>query len=323
MELNIYHLYPDVLNLYGDRGNVLCMQRRLEWRGMQANVVNVPIGEKFTAKDCDLIFIGGGQDFEQAVLLDDLKGAKTAELKAAIEDGVPVLAICGGYQMLGQYYKTWDGQQCDFTGALDLYTVGSEQRMIGNYMFTCEEAGCNIVGFENHSGKTYLGSGVRPLGKILEGYGNNGEDGTEGARYKNVFASYSHGCLLPKNPKLADLLLKTALERKYGEAELSPLADEFETAAHNYMEARLSRKSMFRAAANRSGPVFYVFSLTQRAAKSAKRVAAGASVAAARAMVRLAGGSMGRISTPSVLPRSSSDGMTLTPSPCRTMAMTA
>ena len=109
-------------------------------------------------------------------------------------------------------------------------------------MFSCEEAGCNIVGFENHSGKTYLGSGVRPLGRVLEGSGNNGEDGTEGARYKNVFASYSHGCLLPKNPKLADLIVKTALERKYGELELSPLPDEFETAAHNYMEARLSRK---------------------------------------------------------------------------------
>ena len=241
MELNIYHLYPDVLNLYGDRGNVLCMQRRLEWRGMQANIVNVPIGTKLDAKNCDLIFIGGGQDFEQEVLLDDLKGEKTAELKATIEDGVPVLAICGGYQMLGQYYKTWDGQQCDFTGALDLYTIGSKDRMIGNYMFTCDELNCEIVGFENHSGKTYLGAGVKPMGKVLAGFGNNGEDGTEGARYKNVFGTYSHGSLLPKNPKLADHILRVALERKYGEAELTPLDDSLETAAHDYMKRRLEK----------------------------------------------------------------------------------
>ena len=240
--MRIAHLYPDLLNLYGDRGNIMCLQYRCRQRGIQVTVDEISVGDPFDHTKYDLLFIGGGQDFEQEVLLDDLKGEKTAELKAAIEDGVPVLAICGGYQMLGQFYKTWDGQQCDFTGALDLYTVGSEQRMIGNYMFTCDEADCKIVGFENHSGKTYLGSGVKPLGKVLEGYGNNGEDGTEGARYKNVFASYSHGCLLPKNPKLADLILKLALERKYGKVELPPLADEFETAAHNYMEARLSRK---------------------------------------------------------------------------------
>lgn len=242
MELNICHLYPDILNLYGDRGNVLCLRKRLGWRGIDANVEEVSIGQKLEASKYDLLFIGGGQDFEQEVLLPDLRGEKTQELISAIEDGLPVLAICGGYQMLGQYYKTWDGQQCDFTGALDLYTVGSEQRMIGNYMFSCEEAGCNIVGFENHSGKTYLGSGVRPLGRVLEGSGNNGEDGTEGARYKNVFASYSHGCLLPKNPKLADLILQTALERKYGALTLPPLPDTLETAAHTYMENRLTHK---------------------------------------------------------------------------------
>ena len=242
MELNICHLYPDILNLYGDRGNILCMQKRLEWRGIGVTVTGVSIGQALEASAYDLLFVGGGQDFEQEVLLGDLAGAKTEELKSAIEDGLPVLAICGGYQMLGQFYKTWDGQQCDFTGALDLYTVGSEQRMIGNYMFSCEEAGCNIVGFENHSGKTYLGSGVRPLGRVLEGSGNNGEDGTEGARYKNVFASYSHGCLLPKNPKLADLILQTALERKYGALTLPPLPDTLETAAHTYMENRLTHK---------------------------------------------------------------------------------
>ena len=244
MELNIYHLYPDVLNLYGDRGNVLCMQRRLEWRGMQANVFPVPIGTKFIAKDCDLIFIGGGQDFEQEILMHDLKGEKTAELKAAIEDGIPVLAICGGYQMLGQYYKTWDGKQCDFTGALDLYTVGSEQRMIGNYMFETlpESSGAVVVGFENHSGKTYLGEGVSPLGKMLKGYGNNGEDQTEGTRYKNVFGTYSHGSLLPKNPVLCDFILQTALERKYGQIEpLAPLEDTLELNANEYMKQRLSK----------------------------------------------------------------------------------
>lgn len=242
MELKICHLYPDILNLYGDRGNILCMERRLRWRDIAVTTTNISVGMPLKAADYDLFFIGGGQDFEQEVLLEDLHGAKTAEIKAAVNDGKTFLAICGGYQMLGQYYKTWDGQQCDFTGALDLYTVGSEQRMIGNYMFSCEEAGCNIVGFENHSGKTYLGSGVRPLGRVLEGSGNNGEDGTEGARYKNVFASYSHGCLLPKNPKLADLILQTALERKYGALTLPPLPDTLETAAHTYMENRLTHK---------------------------------------------------------------------------------
>ena len=244
MELNIYHLYPDVLNLYGDRGNVLCMQRRLEWRGMQANIVPVPIGVKLAAKDCDLLFIGGGQDFEQEILMHDLKGEKTAELKAAIEDGVPVLAICGGYQMLGQYYKTWDGKQCDFIGAIDYYTVGSKERMIGNFLFEClpESGGSTVVGFENHSGKTYLGSGVSPLGKVLVGGGNNGEDGYEGVRYQNVFGTYSHGPVLPKNPAFCDHLLTTALQQRYPNLELQPLDDAAELAAHNTMRDRLLKK---------------------------------------------------------------------------------
>ena len=243
MELKICHLFPDILNLYGDRGNVVCMRRRLGWRGIDVSVSEVSIGTALKASDYDLFFIGGGQDFEQEVLLEDLKGGKTAEIKSAIEDGKTFLAICGGYQMLGAYYKTWDGQQCDFTGALDLYTVGHKDRMIGNYMFTCEElGGQTVVGFENHSGKTYLGSGIRPIGRVLAGYGNNGEDGMEGARYKNVFCTYSHGCLLPKNPILADHILKTALTRKYGSAELAPLDDAVETAAHAYMERRLTAK---------------------------------------------------------------------------------
>lgn len=242
MELRICHLFPDILNLYGDRGNVTCMQKRLNWRGIDVSVEGISIGQKLHAADYDLFFIGGGQDFEQEVLLSDLKGEKTAEIKSAIEDGKTFLAICGGYQMLGHYYKTWDGQQCDFTGALDLYTVGHKDRMIGNYMFTCEElGGVTVVGFENHSGKTYLGSGLRPIGKVLSGYGNNGGDGMEGARYNNVFCTYSHGCLLPKNPILADHILKTALERRYGAVTLAPLDDAVELAAHAYMEHRLSK----------------------------------------------------------------------------------
>ena len=240
MELKLCHLYPDILNLYGDRGNVVCMEHRLRWRGIDVTTTGVSIGEPLHAADYDLFFIGGGQDFEQEVLLGDLGGGKADEIKAAIADGKTFLAICGGYQMLGAYYKTWDGVQCDFIGALDLYTIGSKERMIGNFMFTCEELnGQTVVGFENHSGKTYLGSGVRPMGKVLTGHGNNGEDGGEGARYNNVFATYSHGCLLPKNPVLCDHILTTALVQKYGTAQLEPLDDTLEQNAHLYMKNRL------------------------------------------------------------------------------------
>ncbi len=241
MELNICHLYPDVLNLYGDGGNIITLTRRLRWRGIDVKLTRAPIGSPISLTGEDLVFIGGGQDFEQEVLLEDLHRGRDREIKAAIEDGVTFLTICGGYQMLGAYYETYDGVRCDFIGALDLYTVGSKTRMIGNYKFRCtpEAGGSVIVGFENHSGKTRLGSGVRPLGRVLAGFGNNGEDGTEGAHYKNVFGSYSHGPMLPKNPAFADLLLATALERKYGKAELSPLDDSAELAAHDEMCGRI------------------------------------------------------------------------------------
>ena len=237
MELNIFHLYPDVLNLYGDGGNIITWTRRLRWRGIEAKVHRAPIGASASLAGADLVFIGGGQDFEQQVLLEDLHRGRDREIRAAIEDGVPFLTICGGYQMLGAYYETFDGQRCDFIGALDFYTVGSKTRMIGNYKFRCTEAagGSEIVGFENHSGKTWLGSGVQPLGRVLAGFGNNGEDGTEGVHYKNVFGSYSHGPLLPKNPAFADHLLSLALARKYGDGTLAPLDDREELAAHDEM----------------------------------------------------------------------------------------
>ena len=244
MKLKICHLYPDVLNLYGDGGNIRCLTQRLRWRGMEAELVKMPIGSRDSLADADLVFIGGGQDFEQQVLLQDLHRGRDRELRVAIEDGVTVLAICGGYQVLGAYYETYDGQRCDFVGALDLWTVGAKKRMIGNYLFRCGDAlgGMTVVGFENHSGRTRLGSGVQPLGTVLAGFGNNGEDGTEGAHYKNVFGTYSHGPMLPKNPDFADLLLRTALERRCGKAELAPLDDALERLAHDEMAARLRRE---------------------------------------------------------------------------------
>ena len=244
MKLKICHLYPDVLNLYGDGGNIRCLTQRLSWRGIETELKKLPIGSKDRLSDADLIFIGGGQDFEQQVLLEDLHRGRDRERCAAIEDGVTVLAIGGGYQLLGSYYETHDGQRCDFIGALDLYTVGAKKRMIGNYMFRCGEAlgGMTVVGFENHSGRTHLGSSLVPLGQVLSGFGNNGDDGTEGAHYKNVFGTYSHGPMLPKNPAFADLLLRTALERRYGQTELAPLDDALEQMAHDEMCRRLERE---------------------------------------------------------------------------------
>ena len=240
-KLKICHLYPEVLNLYGDRGNIQTLKRRLEWRGLDAEITELKLGDKADFSDVDICFIGGGQDFEQEVLLNDLNSGKGAEIKAAIEDGMPFLCICGGYQMMGHYYETYDGVKCDFLGAVDFYTKGSKVRMIDNYAFKLgeESGGSTVVGFENHSGRTYLGAGVKPLGTILQGCGNNGEDGTEGVRYKNVFGSYSHGPILPKNPEFADFILKTAMERRYGSADLVPLEDKFEKMAHDKVLERV------------------------------------------------------------------------------------
>ena len=231
MELHICHMYPDVLNLYGDRGNVLCMKKRLEWRGIACKVSELPIGERAPLDQYDLFFIGGGQDFEQSLLLDDLRSGKGDDIKAAVEDGKAFLCVCGGYQLMGHSYETHEGERFKFLGALDLVTVGQKERMIGNFAFETEYG--TVVGFENHSGRTKLGSGLAPLGKVIVGCGNNGQDGTEGAHYKNVFGTYSHGPVLPKNPGLCDAILLAALRRKYGDAELTPLSDKSEREAHD------------------------------------------------------------------------------------------
>ena len=234
-KLRICHLYPEVLNLYGDRGNITCMRQRLAWRGIECEIERVGIGDHADLSQFDLFFIGGGQDFEQEVLLSDLNTGKADAIRDAIEAGKTFLCICGGYQMMGHYYETFDGTRCDFLGAIDFYTVGSRTRMIDNYAFVLgeESGGSTVVGFENHSGKTFLGKGVSPLGRVIKGYGNNGEDQTEGVRYRNVFGSYSHGPILPKNPALCDVILQTALDQRYPGEVLAPLDDAFEVLAHD------------------------------------------------------------------------------------------
>lgn len=247
-ELRICHLYPNLLNLYGDTGNIMALKKRSEWRGIKATVLNVTIEDHFIPENYDIVFLGGGQDYEQEIIQNDLMKNKAYEIKNAIKNDKVFLCICGGYQMLGNYYRTWDGKEIEFLGALNFWTIGSKKRMIGNLVFQCDflpskNSDGKIVGFENHSGKTYLGPELKPLGKVLRGYGNNGEDGYEGAIYKNVYCSYSHGSLLPKNPALTDYLIAEALKQKYKDFIYLPhLDDKFEKSAHDSMIQRIMGK---------------------------------------------------------------------------------
>ncbi len=242
MELKICHLYSDVMNLSCDRGNLICMEKRLQWRGIGVSVTAVNMGDTLEAGAFDLIFIGNGQPFGQPLLLEDLRLNKADALRDAVEAGVPVLAIDGGYELLCKTCETADGQKLEGLGILDADARYGKKRLVGNCAFFSDELGVTLVGFENHAGLVTLGSGAQPFGKVLAGGGNNGTDGTEGARYKNVFASYAHGSLLPKNPALCDYILKLALDRKYGETVLAPLDDTLENAAHDYMEQRLNEE---------------------------------------------------------------------------------
>jgi len=243
MELKICHLYPDALNLYGDGGNVTCLRRRLEWRGIQVSVDGCGIGQELKASQYDLFVIGAGQHFEQGILLEDLRTRKASEICSAVRDGKTFLAICGGLELMGNSYEAVDGTVTELVGAVDMYTVEKKKRLTGDCVFAVDELdGLQVIGFENHSGRLYLGSTVRPLGRVISGYGNNGEDGTEGVRCNNFFGSYGHGCLLPKNPVFADYILKTALTEKYGNAELTPLDDSLELSARQFMLNRIFSK---------------------------------------------------------------------------------
>ena len=231
MAVKIVHLYPEEMNLYGDKGNVICMKKRLEARNYKVDVINVGIGERIP--DFDIMFIGGGQDKEMSIVRRDVR-RKAEELTYYIHSGKTILAICGGYQLLGEYYKTSSSQVIELSGALPFFTEGAKQRMIGNIVF--ESPFGKVVGFENHSGKTYVANELRPLGRVISGYGNNGEDGSEGVLYKNTFGTYAHGAVLPKNPLLADEIIKRALQTN----ELSKLDDELENLCHNSLVSRFT-----------------------------------------------------------------------------------
>jgi len=244
VDLRLGHLYPELMSTYGDRGNILTLLRRAEWRGLRLHVDGIGLGERPDPAAYDLYFFGGGQDREQAVVAADLVSHKGAALREAAEAGAVMLAVCGGYQLLGREFRTGSGAVLPGIGLLDAWTVAGERRNIGNVVVRCpwDAARRTLVGFENHSGKTYLGPGCAPLGLVAVGAGNNGEDRTEGAVYRDVYACYLHGSLLPKNAWFADHLLHRALVRRYGAGvPFPPLDDRLEEAAHQAILARVQQ----------------------------------------------------------------------------------
>jgi hypothetical protein len=234
MKLKILHLYPDLLNLYGDRGNIECMRRRLLWRDIDVEVVQYTCESTgFDLSDVDIVFIGGGSDREQKIVCSRLLEHKK-QLSEYVENNGTLVAVCGGYQLLGKYYKLKD-ETIEGLDILDIYTEQGEGRLIGNIVLESELIEQKIVGFENHGGRTYIGDHT-PLGKVVYGNGNADNAGAEGVSYKNVIATYLHGPLLPKNPQLCDMILTKALKRRYPEfEELSPLGDELENIANGYI----------------------------------------------------------------------------------------
>jgi CobQ-like glutamine amidotransferase family enzyme len=253
MDLRICHLYPDLLNLYGDRGNIVTLIRRAQWRGIGVRLIEARLDDWIDPHASDLYFIGGGEDRQQRLAAPDLRAVKGSALREAAEDGAVVLAVCGGYQLLGHVYRPSDGPDLEGLGLLDLTTVHPgprARRLIGNVVVRDPASGQMLVGFENHGGRTRLGSGARPLGTVVAGFGNNGEDRTEGAVWKSVYGTYLHGPLLPKNAWFADLLIETALRRRYHDATLAPLPDEEEQRAAASAAARAGESRVARTTAS-------------------------------------------------------------------------
>lgn len=218
-KLTIGWLYPDLMSIYGDRGNIICLRKRCEWRGIAVTVQPITLdSSNALLAGCDILFMGGAQDNQQTIVAGDLKKKKKT-FKEMIENGVPGLYVCGGFQFLGKYYKEADGTVIEQLGVLDVYTENpGGKRLIGNIAINVSEVFGEetiFVGFENHGGRTRLGKDFQPLGKVIAGFGSNAEDKTEGALYKNTIGTYMHGSILPKNPELADWLIAKALEKKY------------------------------------------------------------------------------------------------------------
>jgi CobQ-like glutamine amidotransferase family enzyme len=236
-------LYPDLMNIYGDRGNILTLLQRAEWRGYEVRLLELGRGNHKGMDEVDVFFFGGGQDREQALVYADLLEFKQPQLARAVAEGAQILAVCGGYQLLGHYYQTAGGERYDGIGLIDVRTEAGKKRFIGDVVVETDIADLKprtLVGFENHSGRTFLGPKAKPLGRVVIGNGNNGSDGYEGFIQGGVIGSYLHGSLLPKNPHLADHLIRGALKRR-GVDELSSLDDSAELAAHELILQRAQR----------------------------------------------------------------------------------
>jgi CobQ-like glutamine amidotransferase family enzyme len=234
MELRLLALYPEQMNIYADRGNILFLQRRCEWRGIGFEHAAAGPGDGVDPGGHDLLYLGGGQDRDQRAVAADMVATKREAIAAAVDDGAALLAVCGGYQLLGHSYQL-DEERLPGLGLADLETVRQPgPRLIGNVAIQVDlgEGPRTLAGFENHGGRTYLGPDAEPLGRVLHGFGNNGSDGLEGVRRANLIGTYLHGPLLPKNAWLADHLISVALERRYGTPpSLEPLDDSLERAA--------------------------------------------------------------------------------------------
>jgi CobQ-like glutamine amidotransferase family enzyme len=242
VNIRVGHLYPDYLNIYADRGNIAVLAERARARGHELELTAIDVGVAMPSSGIDLFYIGGGQDREQALVAADLV-TKGEALREAVDGGAAFLAVCGGYQLLGRFYRDRTGAELPGIGLLPLHTVAGERRMIGDVLLECEWAGRTLAGFENHAGRTYLDESAEPLGRVLAGFGNDGSSGYEGCRLERVYGTYLHGPLLPRNPWFADHVLADALAHRAGEpVELEPLADKLEAEAHAVSAARARRR---------------------------------------------------------------------------------